>query len=227
MHTYSRRGVESSAFTRMLKREGRVRPRTLVGAVLGTMLFFLAFVRHYEHVNDETAIFVWFGMRSDGRCGRDFATDSDAETTCGKGQCCSAHGWCGHGEEYCSPALGCQNGCWPADPSRADDDIDQDINHHNPGHHDFPVEDEYYPHHDRYGGEHWYDDGVPHHYYRGRGGRRYDDHYEDYHHRYDDMHAEVDVDDHEGKEDDGPELVGLTEEKHLGDGDGVPLSSHS
>ena len=50
------------------------------------------------------------GMRSDARCGRDFLTDWGSESTCAKGQCCSSHGWCGHGEEYCSVSLGCQKG---------------------------------------------------------------------------------------------------------------------
>ena len=52
-------------------------------------------------------------MRSDSRCGRDFGTEHAKETTCGKGSCCSSHGWCGTTEEYCSVALGCQSGCWP------------------------------------------------------------------------------------------------------------------
>ena len=66
---------------------------------------------------DSGETWVWFGIRSDGRCGRDYAHEgqlSAGETQCGKGQCCSSHGWCGHGEEYCSVSMGCQSGCWPA-----------------------------------------------------------------------------------------------------------------
>ena len=48
------------------------------------------------------------GMRSDSRCGRDYGTEYVKDTTCGKGSCCSSHGWCGTTEEYCSVALGCQ-----------------------------------------------------------------------------------------------------------------------
>jgi len=45
--------------------------------------------------------------------------------------------------------------------------------------------------------------------------------------RYDDMHND-DPEEEEGYHTvGGPELVGLSEEKHLGEGDGVPLSQHS
>ena len=73
------------------------------------------FVHHYAQTNgsDSDTVWIWFGMRSDGRCGRDFGTDYVKETKCGGEGCCSSHGWCGHGEEYCSVALGCQSGCWP------------------------------------------------------------------------------------------------------------------
>ena len=91
------------------------RPRTLVAAFLGTFICFLFFVHHYAQTNgsDSDTVWIWFGMRSDGRCGRDFGTDYVKETKCGGEGCCSSHGWCGHGEEYCSVALGCQSGCWP------------------------------------------------------------------------------------------------------------------
>ena len=91
------------------------RPRTLVAAFLGTFVCFLFFVHHYAQTNgsDSDTVWIWFGMRSDGRCGRDFGTDYVKETKCGGEGCCSSHGWCGNGEEYCSVALGCQSGCWP------------------------------------------------------------------------------------------------------------------
>ena len=54
------------------------------------------------------AVWIWMGMRSDSRCGRDYGTEYVKDTTCGKGSCCSSHGWCGTTEEYCSVALGCQ-----------------------------------------------------------------------------------------------------------------------
>ena len=40
-------------------------------------------------------MWIWMGIRSDDRCGRDFGTDHVQHTTCGKGSCCSSHGWCG------------------------------------------------------------------------------------------------------------------------------------
>lgn len=233
MNSFARRGVENSAFTRMLKGGGRARPRTLTAALAGTAICFAAFVRHYEHVNDDSVVFVWFGMRSDGRCGRDFGADSAAETKCGKGQCCSAHGWCGHGEEYCSVALGCQNGCWPADPSRANDDVGH--GGHGGDWDEGEAESMYHPHHGdahnhfRYSDD-VYDDGPPGAGSRGyhRGGGEHDDHhYDDYNHRYDDLHGEEE--ELADGEDDAPELVGLSEEQHLGDGDGdgVPLGTPS
>ena len=96
------------------------RPRTLVAAFLGTFVCFLFFVHHYAQTNgsDSDTVWIWFGMRSDGRCGRDFGTDYVKETKCGGEGCCSSHGWCGHGEEYCSVALGCQSGCRCLPPRR-------------------------------------------------------------------------------------------------------------
>ena len=144
------------------------------------------------------------GIRSDDRCGRDFGTDHVQHTTCGKGSCCSSHGWCGTtapqhrpstsprpdqprrplhpaprpparrprtrrrcgtSEEYCSVALGCQNGCWPADPNARPETPDDEP-------------DDRYRHH-------MMDDDGGH--YRDRD--RYDDyrhgdyHHDDYHHR--------------------------------------------
>merc|ERR1719476_660466 len=103
----------------VLKRGGRVgkRPRTLFAAMVGTFICFSLFVYHYMRASDDSVVWVWFGMRSDGRCGRDFGTDYVTETLCGKGLCCSSHGWCGHGEEYCTLSLGCQSGCWPSTDS--------------------------------------------------------------------------------------------------------------
>jgi len=54
MNSFARRGVDNSAFTRMLKRGGRTRPRTFIAAIVGTLVCFAAFVRHYEHVNDDS-----------------------------------------------------------------------------------------------------------------------------------------------------------------------------
>lgn len=110
------------------------KPHLLVGTAFGTLATFYAFFEHYRSITDESGAlcvarrprgdaradgsvrvpapaeaFVWFGIRSDGRCGRDFD-----DTMCGKGHCCSSHGWCGHGDEYCSVSMGCQNGCAPA-----------------------------------------------------------------------------------------------------------------
>jgi hypothetical protein len=123
------------------------------------------------------AVFVWFGMRSDGRCGRDFTSDWSSETFCGKGHCCSSHGWCGHGEEYCSVALGCQSNCWPASSDeKANNGADDSDQQHN------APDDEAYMdrmHHYRY-------DDDPAHYknqyrrYHGMGGGYHED---DYHHR--------------------------------------------
>ena len=90
------------------------KPRILFGTAVGTMLCFVLFIKYYSSYTNDADVWVWFGMRSDGRCGKDFGTEWAASTTCGKGHCCSSHGWCGHGEEYCSVALGCQSGCYAA-----------------------------------------------------------------------------------------------------------------
>ena len=96
------------------------KPHLLWGTAFGTLAAFALFVRHYAKMAQSTEqTWVWFGIRSDGRCGRDFPTEWGSDTGCGKGQCCSSHGWCGRGEEYCSVALGCQSGCSPA--SKADE----------------------------------------------------------------------------------------------------------
>ena len=228
----------------------RKRPRALYAAMVGTFFCFCLFVRHYGEASDDSVVWVWFGMRSDGRCGKEFGTDHVSATVCAKGQCCSSHGWCGVGEDYCSVALGCQSGCDPVsedeqrrideqrehDPHQHHDDFEDDggarfrhyrydddvhahhghhreAQHYDPGHHDYP------------GGHYGYDDA--HH-----GGHH---HYHDWHHRYDDdPHAHPDdydahLDHHDGRgggddvPDPGPELVGLHEKRHLGEGDGVPL----
>jgi len=151
--------------------------RTQLAAMAGTFVCFILFVNHYMHVNDDSAVWVWFGMRSDGRCGRDFGTEYVAETTCGHGQCCSSHGWCGHGEEYCSIPLGCQNGCWPLKEGE-----------HAPAaeaHHYVPDDDGYPYRHDDPEDRYAYDahEGAGTH---GRGyGHAEDEHYDDFHHRYD------------------------------------------
>lgn len=113
------------------------RPRTLVVALAATLLLF-GYLVHVTHREDEEAVWIWMGMRSDGRCGRDYGTEHVPATKCGRGSpCCSSHGWCGASEEYCSPSLGCQSGCWDEEhprerelrtgamtPQRADVDAD-------------------------------------------------------------------------------------------------------
>lgn len=152
------------------------RPRALVMGLLLTFCLFLSMM-HFSHKADDDAVWIWMGMRSDGRCGRDFGTEHIAETKCGKGApCCSAHGWCGASEEYCSPTLGCQSGCWGADHPREselsrspapaahdaahDDEWDEA---HNDSAWDMDDMDEYgegHGYHGRYGGDryHGYDD---------------------------------------------------------------------
>jgi hypothetical protein len=122
--------------------------------------------------------------------------------------------------------MGCQNGCWPADPSRADDDVShgRHAGDWDEGEAGYPPYHEDAHRHFRYSDD-AYDDGPPHAgsmgHHRDLDHRDLDDHYghhyDDYHHRYDDLHGEEEPDD------DAPELVGLTEERHLGHGDGVPL----
>ena len=163
------------------------KPRVLFGTLLGTLSCFVLFIRHYGNIRDESAVNVWFGMRSDGRCGRDFGSDSrvfgSAETTtCGKGACCSSHGWCGHGEEYRSVAMGCQNNCWPASK---EDEAKRDADERERHRHSDPDDDEYM---DRMH-DYRYDDHDDHHgdYYRRRYGHDYHDEYGHgyhQHHRY-------------------------------------------
>ena len=135
------------------------KPRVLVGTAVGTLATYVLMVRHYKYMSDESEPWVWFGIRSDGRCGRDFAHEGwgSGETKCGRGQCCSSHGWCGHGDDYCSVALGCQSGCDPPTPEQEAANND----HHD--HHNTPDDDEYM--------------NKMHHY-------RYDDHHDDYYHRH-------------------------------------------
>jgi hypothetical protein len=98
------------------------RPRALAAAMLGSLALFAAAIAltHRRPSSDAAEpVVIWMGMRSDGRCGREFGTEALASTTCGRGApCCSSHGWCGASEEYCSPTLGCQSGCWPKDHPR-------------------------------------------------------------------------------------------------------------
>ena len=123
------------------------------------------------------AVFVWFGMRSDGRCGRDFTSDWSSETFCGQGHCCSSHGWCGHGEEYCSLALGCQSNCWP---SSNDERSTQGAEHDQ---HHAPDDDAYMDrmHHYRYDDDPTFYKNQYHRRYHGMGSGHHED---DYHHRY-------------------------------------------
>lgn len=94
------------------------RPRTLIGGLIATLVVFL-YVCKLAHDQDESVVWIWMGIRSDGRCGKDFGTEYLQETKCGSSMpCCSTHGWCGITEEYCSPTLGCQSGCWDEDHPR-------------------------------------------------------------------------------------------------------------
>ena len=255
MNAFAHRGTGN--FGRILKRGSR--PRSTVGAMIGTMICFVAFVQHYMSVNDESKVWVWFGIRSDGRCGRDYSTEHISETTCGKGLCCSSHGWCGTGEEYCSRTMGCQSGCDPAGLESGDmhgEDGDADGEH---GMH-YHMDDDVYRHHAN--GEEYDDDVYRHHssrYRRGAEYGHYEDHYDDYHHRYDNHyeghpeleghheleghlegHDEGHHERHEHHEEedradgpdlvfvgDGPELLGMSEKRHLGEGDGIPLEQKS
>mmetsp|Transcript_9396 Transcript_9396/g.25571 ORF Transcript_9396/g.25571 Transcript_9396/m.25571 type:complete len:228 (+) Transcript_9396:136-819(+) len=143
------------------------RPRTVVAGLLITLAVFAYLVRLSQH-DDENVVWIWMGIRSDGRCGRDFGTESLSSTTCGRGNpCCSSHGWCGSSEEYCSPTLGCQSGCWPAEHPRETELAAKPA-----------------PYHDEvmYGDDYDWDD-----YDYGRRGEDYgDDEYSNYHHEWDD-----------------------------------------
>lgn len=255
------------------------RPHLLVGTVVGTLATYALFFYHYMSLQDDSAVWVWFGIRSDGRCGRDFATDGGDAPGCAKGLCCSSHGWCGHAEEYCSVALGCQGGCWAASE---EDEAKRDSAERERHRHETPDDDEYMDrmHHYRYDddpdGE-----GYPdrHHDYGRRNGGGHHEDWHDYHHHYDadpdayshhdqdhDVHGEPahdhygddhggrHMEEHDGPHEldrehdehrdeayhldsthhkagsesaDGPELVGLEEKRHLGDGDGVPLAGET
>jgi len=94
------------------------RPRAAAAGLVLTLVVFI-YMASVSQQEDENTVWIWMGIRSDGRCGRDFGTEHLAETKCGRGNpCCSAHGWCGNSEEYCSPTLGCQSGCWGPDHPR-------------------------------------------------------------------------------------------------------------
>ena len=158
-------------------------------------------------------VWVWFGMRSDGRCGRDFGTEQAQLTVCGKGECCSSHGWCGKGEEYCSVALGCQSGCdlvGEDEQRRIDeqagtghekyDDDGAQARHM----HGYDDDSGYYPHGGRHGGHPDAYGGHDH------------DRYDDYHHRYDEDPDQ----DHHGDEDEhhGGNQDHFDHEDHYGEG---------
>jgi hypothetical protein len=264
------------------------RPRVLAGSVAGTLAFYVFFLYTYTREKDDSVTKEWWGIRSDGRCGPSFATEWNKSPLCGKGECCSSHGWCGRGEEYCSKTQGCVSGCWDRDMEEENRENREELAHHHDeehhGHEDghaghAPDDDEYIDRMHNYGyGDHhmpWND----RHGYHGRRGHDYhtggnhDDDWDHYHHRYDedpdrgwDSHDEFrrhgDVpygDDHaaheerelehegghhgDGRHDDeygdeyshggrghgeggGPELVGLSEKRHLGAGDHVPLEGH-
>jgi hypothetical protein len=182
MNPYAGRGaaaLRDSPWTR--------RPRALAAAMLVTFALF-AYTVHVTHREDEEAVWIWMGMRSDGRCGREFGTDHITETKCGKGSpCCSSHGWCGASEEYCSPTLGCQSGCWDKDHPRELElnkgKSDTDYEHHDD---DYAGDEWDAMHNDSGYDEGWdddyedYDGHYPSRGYRGRyGGHRYNDDYDD------------------------------------------------
>jgi len=172
------------------------RPRILYAAVLGTFICFVLFVRHYMEASDDSVIWIWFGIRSDGRCGRDYGSDSFKETKCGHGMCCSSHGWCGFGEDYCSVALGCQSGCDPVDEDEQKRIDEQKAHDPELDHHGIPDDDDdyhsrmrHYRYDDDYHGGHGYGRGY-------RGDYHDEHHYDDYHHRYDDgIEHDLDHDD--------------------------------
>ena len=95
MNAFASRGVEGVGFGRVMRKPRlSKRPRTFVAALIGTWVAFMWLVNRYYH-KDEATVWIWMGIRSDDRCGRDFGTDHVQHTTCGKGSCCSSHGWCG------------------------------------------------------------------------------------------------------------------------------------
>jgi len=197
------------------------KPHLLVGTMMGTLAAYVAFFRHYTAIADDSETWVWFGIRSDGRCGRDFAHEatsflnSGGDTMCGKGQCCSSHGWCGHGEEYCSVSMGCQSNCWPANAAETAK-RDADASYREQAHD--PDDDEYMDRMHRY---RYDEDEHGDHYHRrhggygGHGAYHHDYHHNEYHHRYDaDDHAWGGHDGHEDGErhgDDGDDGHGFDE----------------
>ena len=201
MNAFASRGVEGAGFGRMMKKPRlSKRPRTFIAALIGTWVAFMWLVNRY-YKPDEATVWIWMGIRSDDRCGRDFGTDHVKDTTCGKGSCCSSHGWCGVSEDYCSVALGCQNGCWKVDAEEqerldakkangADDDegyhrrYDDDDTHG--GDHNYRYDDYPGSHYDRYRDRYGRGGGYQH-------GMDDDEGYRDYNHRYDEgAHEEHD-----------------------------------
>ena len=105
MNAFASRGVEGVGFGRVMRKPRlSKRPRTFIAALIGTWVAFMWLVNRYYH-KDESTVWIWMGIRSDDRCGRDFGTDHVQHTTCGKGSCCSSHGWCGTtARQYCPSA---------------------------------------------------------------------------------------------------------------------------
>ena len=88
MNAFASRGVEGVGFGRVMRKPRlSKRPRTFVAALIGTWVAFMWLVNRYYH-KDESTVWIWMGIRSDDRCGRDFGTDHVQHTTCGKGSCC-------------------------------------------------------------------------------------------------------------------------------------------
>jgi len=229
MNAFAARGVQAG-LGRVKKPRFDKRPQILIAALAGSFVAFGTFVTHFYH-REESVVWIWMGIRSDDRCGRDYGTDYIKETTCGKGSCCSSHGWCGISEEYCSVALGCQNGCWAVDEEEQkkidakkleDDESDRDRDYDDDSgrakHYRYD-DDSGYTHHNRYRGYHHDDDEYhdynhrydedPDHHNHGED----DHHHDDYHHSADDIHD----DDSHGHDEDGHGEGG---EKHDGHYDG-------
>ena len=208
--------------------------RTLQPSFNRTLSHPLFRLAHYGTLTrSDTQTWVWFGIRSDGRCGRDFLTSWGSETTCGYGSCCSSHGWCGVGEEYCSVAMGCQSGCTAG--TKADEAKRSQGEPHEGGgapddhdymdriHHYKYDEDEYADYyHRRYGGDHGggyhdyhhrydHDDERPYHGYHG---------HDDYHNSIDDEHLK------EHDYDEGHHAHGEDAHGHEGEGGGVAAHPH-
>lgn len=185
---------------RVQKKWGR-RPRVVAATAVGTLAAYSWFLYLYTRTPEENSTSIWFGVRADGRCGTTFKTDWVENPKCGRGHCCSSHGWCGHGEEYCSVTQGCQNGCWEekVEAQAVADRASLDAHHGEDGHEGkAPDDDEYMGRMNKYGygeghaeqhgghGSDGYNNGYNKNGYRDDYHHGSDHNDEHYHHRYDD-----------------------------------------